>query len=159
MPVLIDGHNLIGRLPALSLQDPHDEEKLVRLLKSYRARTGKKVTVVFDPGEAFHLAQTRRFGEIEVVFAPHGSTADAVIAKRVRSSRNPRGWLVVTSDQRLAEIVRGHGARVQSAEEFGSRLGTPVEAPAAWRETPPSPEEVKTWLALFERGEQQDTGE
>lgn len=159
MPVLIDGHNLIGRLPALSLQDPHDEEKLVRLLKSYRARTGKRVTVVFDPGQAFHLAQTRRLGGIEVVFAPHGSTADAVIAKRVRSSRNPRGWLVVTSDQRLAETVRGHGARVQSAEEFGSGLGTPVEAPAAWRETPPSPEEVEAWLALFEHEEQQDTGE
>jgi predicted RNA-binding protein with PIN domain len=159
VPVLIDGHNLIGRLPALSLQDPDDEEKLVRLLTSYRARTGKAVTVVFDPGEAFHLAQTRRLGGIEVVFAPHGSSADAVIARRVGSSRNPPDWLVVTSDQRLAETVKRQGARVQSAEGFGSALDRPVEAPPAWRETPPSSEEVEAWLALFESKEQQDTGE
>jgi predicted RNA-binding protein with PIN domain len=159
VPVLIDGHNLIGRLPALSLQDPHDEEKLVRLLTSYRARTGKAVTVVFDPGEVFHLAQTRRFGGIEVVFAPHGSTADVVIARRVGSSRNPRGWLVVTSDQRLVETVKRHGARVQSAEDFASALDRPAEAPPDWRETPPSPEEVGAWLALFDSEEQQDTGE
>jgi hypothetical protein len=34
VPILIDGHNLIGRLSQFSLQDPDDEEKLVSLLKS-----------------------------------------------------------------------------------------------------------------------------
>ena len=43
MPILIDGHNLIGQMPGLSLEDPHDEEMLVTLLRSYRARTGKEV--------------------------------------------------------------------------------------------------------------------
>jgi predicted RNA-binding protein with PIN domain len=150
VPILIDGHNLIGRLPAISLQDPHDEERLIELLWSYRARTGKKITVVFDPGGVFQLAQTRRFGGIEVVFAPHGSSADAYIARRVRASRNPGSWLVVTSDRKLAEIATGHGARVQSAEAFASELRDPTEAPPEWRESPPSPDEVKAWLDLFE---------
>ena len=50
MPLLIDGHNLIGRLPDLRLDDPQDEAKLVARLRVYHARTGKRVTVVFDRG-------------------------------------------------------------------------------------------------------------
>lgn len=150
MPILIDGHNLIGQLPTLSLEDPDDEEKLVRLLKSYRARTGKAITVVFDPGRTSALAKSRRLGGIEVVFAPHGSSADAVIARRVRRSQNPRAWLVVTSDRKLAATVTRLGARVQSAEAFASAMSRPTEESPEWRDTPPTPEEVEEWLALFE---------
>ncbi len=150
MPILIDGHNLIGRLPTLSLQDPDDEEKLVRLLRSYRARTGKAITVVFDPGQASALAKSHRLGGIEVVFASHGSSADAVIARRVRRSRNPRAWLVVTSDRKLASTVANLGARVQSADAFASAMPRPAEESPEWKDTPPTPEDVEAWLALFE---------
>ena len=70
MPILIDGHNLIGRLPGISLADADDEQALVRLLLSYRARTGKAITVVFDPGVSSTLSQTRKVGGVEVVSAP-----------------------------------------------------------------------------------------
>jgi predicted RNA-binding protein with PIN domain len=148
--ILIDGHNLIGRLSQLSLQDPNDEEKLVRLLKSYRARTGKAITVVFDPGEAFALSQKRRRGGVETVFAPHGSSADAVIAKRVRRSRNPRDWLVVTSDRTLAETVARQGARVRSADDFAQDLTKLQDKSPDWKDVPPSAEEIEAWLSLFE---------
>ena len=159
MPILIDGHNLIGRLPTLSLGDPHDEEKLVRLLSSYRARTGKKITVVFDPGATYSLAEVRKVGGVEVVFAPHNSSADAVIGRRVGASRNPRGWLVVTSDQELAEKVLRQGARVQSAEAFGLQLGQSPESESDWRDTPLTPDEVEVWLGLFEDRAQKTPGE
>jgi hypothetical protein len=154
LPILIDGHNLIGQMPGLSLQDPHDEEKLVTLLRSYQARTGKAVTVVFDPGGGV-LAQTQRIGGVEVVFASPSSTADAVITRRVRASRNPRGWLVVTSDQQLAGTVSRHGARVQSAATFAAQLDRPTEAPPEWREKEPLSDEVEAWLSLFENRAQQ----
>ena len=115
MPIIIDGHNLIGKLSGLSLQDPDDEEQLIRLLTSYQARTGKKVTVVFDPGSSFALPQSRQVGGIRVVFAPQGSNADVVIARRVLRNRNPRSWSVVTSDRALAEAVAREGARVLSS--------------------------------------------
>lgn len=150
MPILIDGHNLIGRLPTLSLQDPDDEEKLVGLLRSFHARTGKAITVVFDPGRTSALTKVRRLGGIEVVFAPHGSSADAVIARRVRRSQNPRTWLVVTSDRKLASTVARLGARVQSADAFASSMPRPAEGSPEWKDAPPSPEEVEAWLALFE---------
>jgi predicted RNA-binding protein with PIN domain len=156
VPILIDGHNLIGRLATLSLQDPDDEEKLLRLLRSYQARTGKAITVVFDPGGQFVPPRTRRLGAIEVVFAPQGSEADRVIVRRVRQSRDPRGWLVVTSDRRLAEQVVGQGARVQSAEAFAEELGRPGETEVDWKDAPPSPDEVKAWLTLFDGRDGQD---
>jgi predicted RNA-binding protein with PIN domain len=150
MPILIDGHNLIGQLPMLSLEDPDDEQELISLLVSYRARTGKAIAVVFDPGGAFALARARRHGGIEVVFAPHGGSADGVIARRVGRSRNPQEWLVVTSDRKLTESVTRQGARVLRAEDFASELELPVEVEPDRRELPPPPDEVEAWLALFE---------
>jgi predicted RNA-binding protein with PIN domain len=149
VPILIDGHNLIGQLPILSLEDPDDEEKLVRLLASYRARTGKAITVVFDPGGAYALPGSRRHGGVEVVFAPHGGSADSVIARRVRRSRNPQEWQVVTSDRKLTEAVTGQGARVLRAEDYAAELELPAEMEPDWRELPPPPDEVESWLALF----------
>jgi predicted RNA-binding protein with PIN domain len=154
--ILIDGHNLIGRLPTLSLEDPDDEEKLVRLLKSYRARTGKAISVVFDPGSTFALSGAHREGGIEIVFAPYGTTADAVIARRVGKSRSPAGVLVVTSDQDLADQVARRGARVESSDAFAAEL-IDVHESLSRREDPSlSPEEVEAWLALFENREDRD---
>jgi len=150
VPILIDGHNLIGQLAALSLQDPGDEEALVRMLVAYRARTGRAVTVVFDPGSTFALPSTRRSGGVTAVFAPHKSSADAVIIQRVRQSRDRSGWLVITSDQELGATVSRLGARVQSASDFAQELEAPGVAPPDWREKPLSPDQVEDWLALFE---------
>jgi len=141
---------LIGRLPQLSLQDPDDEEKLVRLLQSYQARTGKQITVVFDPGGAASLAQTRQVGRIQVVFAPYGRTADAVIARRVRQARNPRGLRVITSDTELAQIVAQEGAGVQSADDFAAELARLREHSPEREDVHLSPQEVESWLLLFE---------
>ena len=151
MPILIDGHNLIGRMPSLSLQDPDDEARLVSLLKSYRARTGKAVTVVFDPGGAYAPPTRRKEGGVEVVFARPGRTADDLILHRVQRSRDRRGWLVVTSDRRLAEAVERLGARVQQADAFIAQLQTsPGDDDAAWKDDVAlSPDEVEAWLALF----------
>jgi predicted RNA-binding protein with PIN domain len=152
MPILIDGHNLIGRL-GISLRDPNDEDELLQILIPYRARTGKPVTVVFDPGVATAMPRRRRRGGIDVGLAPLGGRADATIVQRVRRSRNPQEWLVVTSDQALRAAVTQLGARVRSAEAFAAALvasRTMVEGPSRAKERPPSPEEVEAWLALFE---------
>ena len=155
MPILIDGHNLIGRLPTISLQDPDDEEKLVRLLRSYRARTGKSLSVVFDPGATFSLPQTQRGGGVEVVFAAY-SSADAVIARRVRHSRNPPEWLVVTSDAELAATVARLGARVQSSEEFAAELAAQPDTGSERADVSLSPDEVEAWLNLFQDRDSRD---
>ena len=55
MPYLIDGHNLIPRIPGLSLKDLDDETALIQILQRFAARQGSRVDVFFDrapPGQA-----------------------------------------------------------------------------------------------------------
>jgi predicted RNA-binding protein with PIN domain len=153
VPILIDGHNLIGRMEGLSLTDPEDELKLVHRLIAYAARTGKQVTVVFDPGAGPGLAEKRRHGKVEVSFAPLGSSADAVIRRRVQAASDRQGWLVVTSDLELANAVRRAGARVGSSEEFAAELEAPRGGPAGSGDVRLTPDEVDAWLELFQRAQ------
>ena len=159
MPILVDGHNLIGRMPTISLRDPDDEEKLVRLLKSYRARTGKAISVVFDPGTQFSLAGSHREAGVEIVFAPHGSSADATIVRRMEKSQNPGGWLVVTSDREVASHVARSGARVKSSEDFAIELADMGRVEGDQGDVHLTPEEVETWLSLFEEKDSHDDPE
>ncbi|MFC2015361.1 NYN domain-containing protein [Chloroflexota bacterium] len=149
MPILIDGHNLIGQLSSISLQDPDDEEKLLRLLLSYQARTGKRITVVFDAGAPSALPQKWQQGKVEVIFARGSGDADTTIARRIRSSGDPGQWLVITSDRELAETVERSGARVLSAHDFAADLEAGLEPSNEGKDTPISSKEVEDWLALF----------
>lgn len=148
MPLLIDGHNLIGQCPRLSLGDPDDEEQLARLLAAYASRTGKKVTLIFDPGEPTALPRARRLGGVEIVFAAPGTTADALILSRVRRSRHPPDWTVVTSDADLAGRAARLGARTRSAREFAAEACEPG-ASGEEAQPAPTPGEVDAWLEIF----------
>jgi len=146
MPLLIDGHNLIGKLDDLHLDDPDDEAKLVSRLRTYCVRKRKRATVVFDhgmPGGRSPLSG----GGVEVVFASSGHTADGILRERVRHARDPRGLTVVTSDHEVAAAVQAKGARVMRAEEFAARLSAPQAATAD--DVHLSEEEVQEWLKAF----------
>ena len=149
VPIMIDGHNLVGRLSRLSLEDPDDEEMLVRMLQPYQARSGKKIIIVFDSGEGQTLSGIRQLGGIEAVFAPSGSSADAIIIRRIRQSQNPASWLLITSDRELADKAARLGARIQSANDLAGQLEAQDDESPDWRESPLSPEDVESWLALF----------
>ena len=62
MPILIDGHNLIGQMSDLSLADPDDEAKLLQRLRGYRNVANQPITVVFDSGSHYSLPQDRSCG-------------------------------------------------------------------------------------------------
>jgi len=157
MSLLIDGHNLIGRgrLPDLRLDDPDDEAKLVARLRTYCARTGKRVTVVFDHGLPGGLSRELSGGGVKVVFASTGRTADGILRERVRRARDPRGLTVVTSDREVVAAAQARGARVMRSEEFAAQLSTPrgVEVEEKKKENL-SAEEVEEWLRVFGGGDE-----
>jgi predicted RNA-binding protein with PIN domain len=153
MPTLIDGHNLIGKLPEIDLADPDDEAKLVLKLRTYCARTGKKVTVVFDHGLPGGKSHELSGGGVDVRFASVGRTADGVLRERIRRSRNPRNLTVITSDRRIIQDAEARRARVMRSEEFAELIS---RAPAQDDERPdekpdgkPSDGEVGYWLKRF----------
>ncbi|RKY62555.1 MAG: hypothetical protein DRP95_01305 [Candidatus Latescibacterota bacterium] len=147
--ILIDGHNLIGRLPGLSLEDPDDEEKLLRLLSRYRGRMKGRIFVAFDPGVGVGPS-LRSIGGIQVAYARNGSTADSLILERISRMRNPQEALVISSDRGLGAQARALGARVMSAEEFAEKFLTSPQKPPP--EKPDGPVDVEEWLEIFGEG-------
>jgi predicted RNA-binding protein with PIN domain len=150
MPFLIDGHNLIGRMSDLRLDDPEDEAKLAARLRAYFVRVGKRATVVFDRGLPGGRSRELSRGGVEVVFAPTGRTADGILRERIRRARDPRGLTVVTSDRQVIAAAQARGARVMRAEEFAAQLSAAQAAPAEVdQDVYLSAEEVDEWLQVF----------
>lgn len=151
MPLLIDGHNLIGRMRELSLSDPDDEAKLVREVRRYCLRRRVRAVVVFDAGLAGGTSPALSTPEVEVVFPPGGRSADELIRSRLRQLKDPRGWTLVSSDRELQQVAAAVGARVLPSETFAAMLREP---PAGKGEKPSgrmTEEEIREWLELFRR--------
>ncbi len=124
MQYLIDGHNLIGKMPTLRLDDPHDEAKLLEYLRSYRAKTGHHLTVIFDAGQGYQGGRSKSGGGITVTFARSGQTADQLIMQRLRKVKNPQATMVVTSDREIQRVAKNTRVRVVDAYIFSQQLLT-----------------------------------
>ncbi len=166
MHYLIDGHNLIGKLPDIKLSDSDDEIRLILRLKAWA--TGHKqrqVTVVFDGGITGGISHRLSTKAITVVFAPPGKTADDLLIQRMKGLRNPGNFTLVSSDRRILDAAKIARIKHLKSEEFITQLGfvfreeAKPPAPAASAAPPPSAEkaedpqmsdaEVDEWLNLF----------
>lgn len=151
MPYLIDGHNLIGRLPDISLSDPDDEARLVERLQVWCARRRVSATVFFDQG-APGQPSTAKFGRLTVRFVRPPQTADAGIsALLTRLGRGASQWIVVSSDGAVRDAARRLGARTTPSEEFAAALGAVGGEAGEEKPDRPSPQEISDWLRVFGR--------
>jgi uncharacterized protein len=163
MPILIDGHNLIGQVPTISLADPDDEAKLVMLLRRYAAhRRGRKVIVVFDGGVYGHPDNLNGYS-VEAHFARSPGDADAELIRRIRGVRRRDEWLVVSSDRAVAGEAKARGLPVLSSQDFARRL-IALDQPRAslgskGGERPLSKDEVDEWLREFGVAEDDEEGQ
>ncbi len=166
MPILIDGHNLIGQgsIPDVRLTDADDEYKLVLLLRRYAARKrGRRIEVVFDQGSYGQPGTLNGYG-VKCLFARPPRSADHELIRRIRAIKRRGEWQVVTSDRAVAGEARARGIAVISSQDFASRLlsrslPTPDAADAegaegvddalAYKQRPPGRAEVEEWLRIF----------
>lgn len=153
MPYLVDGHNLIPKIPGLSLSDLEDEQQLLEMLQEYCRVQQKQVEVFFDnapPGGV----RVRNFGRVIARFIRQGTSADAAIYQRLQQlGRSVRNWTVVSSDHAVQQAARQAGAHLLSSEKFALMLRQALQTlpqdkgkadDAALDET-----EVEEWLRLF----------
>jgi predicted RNA-binding protein with PIN domain len=155
MAYIIDGHNLIPKIPGLSLEAADDEEQLILLLQEFCRRTQKKVEVYFDnapPGQT----RARKYGIVTARFIRAGSTADDAIRSRlVRMGRSARNWTVVSSDHEVQASAQSARARSITSEEFAAlllhSLSNPTSNSSKDRDYPLSPDEVEDWIELFRK--------
>ena len=78
MPYIIDGHNLIGAIPGLSLADLDDEHALIHRLSEYARSHQRSITVYFDRG-FLAAPQISNAGRVKVRFVRPPRTADDAI--------------------------------------------------------------------------------
>jgi hypothetical protein len=153
MPYIIDGHNLIPKVPGLSLQEVDDEQHLLEMLQEFCRRQRKQVEVFFDnapPGGV----RARNLGSVTARFIRQGATADDAIRKRlVNLGRAARNWTVVSSDHAVQAEGRAAQAQVMPSEAFARLLVQSLDdARADQGETADAalnPEELDEWLRLF----------
>jgi hypothetical protein len=154
MPYLIDGHNLIGQLPDLSLDDPDDEAKLVQKLMAFVARTDKRCVVVFDnglPGGRSRMSTS----QVEVVFASSRSNADRVMMERIQKAKDPGQWIVVSNDNAVLYAAKQRKMKALKSAEFVLMINPPPKPRHKEDDRPAdvhlSPAEVEAWLRIFEK--------
>jgi len=159
MHYLIDGHNLIARLPDIELDDPDDEAKLVLRLRRWTAADQKRlVTVFFDGGLPGGEWRSLSSGRVKPIFATADRAADALLINRVRQARNPSAYTLITSDQQILVVAQARRLPHLTSEAFarqlvecdrqryadkGNMASPPPEDPIL------SPQEVDEWLDIF----------
>lgn len=152
MPIIIDGHNLIPKIPGLSLHILDDEAQLIEMLQEYCRRSRKKVEVFFDnapPG----APRARSYPNLTARFVREGQTADqAILGKLKRLGKEARNWTVVSSDHEVQSSARAARATVVTSEVFARQLLLSLARPPSEGDTQEqilSEEEVDDWLSLF----------
>jgi predicted RNA-binding protein with PIN domain len=163
---LVDGHNLIGQLQDLSLDDPYDEAKLTMAIRSYCMRSRSKATVIFDNGLPGGVSRELSNSDVTVIFAPPRTSADSLLMRRARDLGNLNGVILVTSDRRIRRLAFAYGMETMASEEFALLIGfRPVEVEPTPEQPAPrvqvvyeknpnpyvSPQEVAYWLPIFKR--------
>jgi predicted RNA-binding protein with PIN domain len=167
---LVDGHNLIGQLQDLSLDDPYDEAKLTMAIRTYCMRARAKATVIFDNGLPGGVSRQLSNSDCTVIFAPSGTSADSLIMRRARDMLP--SLVLVTSDRRILRLAFAYGIETIPSEEFALLIGfRPVERapeipkpgqqsqaqarPAIIYDKDPnpvvSPQEIAYWLPIFKQ--------
>ena len=151
MPYLIDGHNLIPKL-GLRLDEPNDEEELIRLLQDFARVKRQQVEVYFD-GAPAGQAGARKFGSIRAHFVRQGQSADSAIRKRLESmGKSAKNWVVVSSDHEVQNSAKVHQAQFIRAEEFVKQMRAAFSSMSAASnsgEPTISSKEVEEWMKLF----------
>ncbi len=142
--IIIDGYNLIrqsfrwGMLEALDMQS--GREALLEDLARYKRKKAHRITVVFDGGDApSFMPHNDRVRGIRIKFSGPGETADALIRKMTRTSREKA--LVVSSDREVVQWSSQNGAATISSPEFEDRLTQTLSG----MEGSPNEEELSGW--------------
>ena len=154
MQLIVDGHNLIPHIPGLSLSDPDDEHKLIKVLQDYSRIRQNKIEVYFDQAAVGQAGQAS-FGQVKAVYVQRGMTADQAIMNRLKKlGKRARNVLVVSSDRQVQQAARAVHASVMTSDTFSA------ECQRLMQEEPEldprsrllSPDEVEMWERFFQHG-------
>ena len=153
MPYLIDGHNLIPKVPGLSLDSIDDEMQLVEMLQEFCRLRRKRVEVYFDNAPPGQL-KVQKFGLVSAFFVRAGRSADQAIQQKLnRLGNEARNWNVVSSDREVQSAARAARATVIPASIFAQQMLNTIQGSDSGTDTLEEPavsqEELEHWMKEF----------
>jgi predicted RNA-binding protein with PIN domain len=154
--IIIDGNNLLFAMHEHAPIPAVGRETLVRVIEQWAEKGDDKVTLVFDgPVPDTGMARQMDSPRIIVKFSAP-LTADDVIIKMVRETKDPGNTRIVSSDTAIATEAKYRRCAWSDSPAFVQELfaepGPPADtSAAATPEKPqaPSPEETNEWLKTF----------
>ena len=121
---IIDGNNLIGKIPSLFKLQKKDgqasREKLAFILESYFAiKRNNRVSLHFDG----FVNQAIKVGNLKIIYSGNKS-ADDDIKHQIEAEKNSRNLIIVTSDHNILQFARVCGCEVKTSEDFSREIMT-----------------------------------
>ncbi len=156
MPYLIDGNNLIGHIPDLSLADRESRSLLVSRLRRFQKIRNTRLILVFDGPPQDELDSNHHSGSpFSIIHPEPGRSADSRIEEIIQKQTDLRRFFVVSSDRDIRDFARQHGAKSITCADFHRELKGALrehrkEAELEKNEEPPTPLEVRQWGEIFE---------
>jgi hypothetical protein len=149
MPILVDGNNLLHRLPP----GQQSRSAVRQLTLDLVRRESVHVSLVFDGPPPPGTPARESLGRLTIVYSGSNS-ADDTIVRFLPHGAPARGWVVVTDDRQLADRVRAIGATVRSLDRWRHKL---LAAPFGKESQDGlSAAEVSEWEAYFGAGRKKD---
>jgi predicted RNA-binding protein with PIN domain len=148
MPLLIDGHNLIGVFPGLHLSDPDDEHQLLRILERYGCTARRTAVVFFDRGRPDRGPLVRAGDSVQAHFVPPPWKADDAILDFLRGRKDARHFTVVSSDSEIRRRALRLGAKVMESAQFARQVRARLRRKTDEKPSE-DPEDFELWMDLF----------
>lgn len=152
MTLVIDGHNLIPKVPGLHLTDLDDEPRLIHLVQEYCRLRRNNAELFFD-GALPGMPAGSGGGLVHVHSVRKGLTADqAIIDFLTAKGKSAKNYTLVSSDRRIQAEARSLGSPTLSSDQFAADLVNTLSRVVDEKKVqskPLSDEEVKDWLDLF----------
>jgi len=156
MPYIIDGDNVIGSSPDISLEDEKSRLKLIYIIRKFQENKKNNVTIVFDGVPEGGVQREDISEKFCVLYPPAGSSADDEIKRILDSYSYFKDVIVVTSDRELRNFAKKKGAKIVNSIEFYFQLKRISRIHGKKEETDKridaqlSDIEVEQWMKIFE---------
>ncbi len=119
MPYIIDGNNLVGSSPDISLDDPEARAKILYIVRQYQNNRKNNVVIVFDgdPGSDEINGVPGDASKFSIVYSRHGNSADNEIKGILDRLNYYKDVTLVTSDKNLKSFAKKKGVKTVNCRE------------------------------------------
>ena len=155
MPYVIDGNNLVGCAPDISLDDPQAKTKIINIARNFQENKRCSVIMVFDGPPGKGVRREELSARFTVLYPREGSSADEEIRQILSGFNYFKDVVLVTSDRKLKDFAREKGAKTLNSIEFYFELKRLSLVSGEKQEnlkrinTELSDREVDQWLKIF----------